>query len=86
MENCSKEYSIKCVNSTSVLQYQHQWELKQKKTDDAEAPKVDKNNWAKTVENIVLHLKLIRGILGTLLAYVVQRHIKVAHKSPGYGA
>ena len=36
--------------------------------------------------NIVLHLKLIRGMQGTLLAYVVQNHVKVAHISPGYGA
>ena len=58
MKNCSKAYDIGCFNSTCVLNYQLQWELEQKKTDDAEAPKVDKNNWAKTMENIVLHLNL----------------------------
>ena len=39
----------------------------------------------KTMENIVLHLMLIRGVRGALLAYVVGCHIKVAHISPGYG-
>ena len=57
MDCCSKAYGKKHVNSTSVLEYQHPWELKQKKTD-TEVPKVDKNNWAKTMENIVLHLNL----------------------------
>ena len=65
--------------------YQHQWVQKQKKTEDAEAPKNDKNNGAKTLENIVLHLKLVRGIRGTLPAYVIWCHIKVAHILPGYG-
>ena len=40
MECCSKAYDIKHVNSTSVMQYQHQWELEQKKIDDADMPKV----------------------------------------------
>ena len=86
MEHCSKSYDIGHFNSTSVLHYQHQWELKQKKTNDTEEPKFDKNNWVKTVENIVLHLKLIRGMRGVPLAYVVQHHIKVAHILPGYSA
>ena len=86
MKNCSKDYEIRQVNSTSVLQYQHQCELEQKKIDDAGAPKVDKNNWAKTIENIVLNLKLVRCIRGALPAYVVRCHVKVAHISPGYGA
>ena len=73
-------------DSTSVLQYQHQWELEQKKADDDDAPKVDKNNWAKTMENILLYLKLVRGMRGTPLAYVVQCNIKVAYISPGYDA
>ena len=55
------------------------WELEQKKIDEAEVPKVDKNNWVKTMENTVLHLKL-------MLNYAVQCHIKVAHILPGYGA
>ena len=71
MERCSKDYDIGCINSTSVLHYQHQGKLEQKKTKDAEAPKVDKNNWAKTMENIVLLLKFVRGMRGTLLAFVV---------------
>ena len=38
------------------------------------------------MEDIVLYLKLVRGMRGTSLAYVIQCHIKVAHISPGYGA
>ena len=38
------------------------------------------------MENIVLHLMLVRGMRGTLLAYVGQPHIKAAHFLPGYGA
>ena len=59
--------------------------LEKKKINDTEAPKVDKNDWAKTMENIVLDLKLIRGMRETPLAYVVWCHIKVAHILPGYG-
>ena len=51
--------------------YQHQWEWEQTKTDDTKAPKIDKNNGAKTMENIVLHVKLVRGMKGNLLAFVV---------------
>ena len=86
MENCSKDYKVRGVNSTSVLQYQQQWELEQKKTDETKAPKVDKNNWAKTMANIVLHLMLMRGMRGVLLAYVVQNHVKVPCIYPGYDA
>ena len=42
---------------------------------------MDKNNWAKTMERIVLHLKLV---LGVPLAYVVQCHIKFPHVMPRY--
>ena len=38
------------------------------------------------MENIILHLKLIRGVRGVLLAFVVQCHLKVSHISPGYDA
>ena len=38
------------------------------------------------MENIVLHLKLMRGMRRTLLTYVVRCHVKVAHVSSGYGA
>ena len=41
MECCSKDYDIRCVNSTSVLNNQHKWELEQKETDNAEAFKAD---------------------------------------------
>ena len=78
MEHCSKDYRIQDINSTSVLCYQHQWKLEQKKSDDIEVPKIDKNNWAKTMENIVMYLKLVRGMRGTLLSYLVLHHIKVA--------
>ena len=50
MEWCSKPYDNFHVNSNSVLQYQHQWELEQKKTDDLEVTKVDENNWTKMME------------------------------------
>ena len=86
MECCPNAYNIGCVNGTSALQYQHQWELEQKKAEDTEAPKFDKNNWAKTMKSIVLHLKLIRGVSGTLLDYEVQHHDKVALISPQYYA
>ena len=43
MEHCSKVYDIKHVDNTSVLQYQHQWELEQKKVDYTEMAKIDKN-------------------------------------------
>ena len=52
------------------------------KPDDIKAPKVDKNNWVMTMENIVTYLKLVRGMRGDPLAYVVQHHITVAHISP----
>ena len=38
------------------------------------------------MEIIVLYLKLVRGLRGTLFAYVVWYHVKVAHISPVYGA
>ena len=61
-------YDTRHVDSICVLQHQHQWELEKKKTVDFKAPKVDKNNWAKNIENIVLHPMLVRGERGTLLA------------------
>ena len=38
------------------------------------------------MENIVFHLKLMRGMRGALLAYVVLHHAKVAHILSRYGA
>ena len=38
------------------------------------------------MENIVLHLKLVRGVRGVSLAYVVWHHVKVAHIPPGHDA
>ena len=36
------------------------------------------------MENILLHLKFMKGIRGTPLAYVVQHQVKVAYSSPWY--
>ena len=47
-------------------------------------PKAEKNYWEKTMENIILHLKLARGVRGVTMAYVVWQHIKVANISPRY--
>ena len=44
-----------------MLQYPHQWELEQKKAESIKMPKVDKKNLAKTMEAMVLHLKLVIG-------------------------
>ena len=38
------------------------------------------------MKNIVLHLKLVRGMRGTQLTYVVRCHVKVVNILPGYGA
>ena len=83
MEHCSKPYDIKHVNSRKLLVYQHQWE-EQKKTDNLDVPKVDKNDWSKTMENVVLYLKIMRGVRGVLLAWVVRQHVKVTHISSWY--
>ena len=68
--------------SLAVIEYQHEWELQQKKTDDLEVTKTDTNNWANTVQDLVLHLKLMKGVKVVLLAHVVRQHIKVAHILP----
>ena len=39
-ERCTKDYKIRYVSIMSMLQYQHQWELEQKKIDNAVAPKL----------------------------------------------
>ena len=44
MEHCSWTYNMRLVGSTTVLEYQHQWELEQKKPDNIKAPKVEKNS------------------------------------------
>ena len=71
-----------CFNSRAVLEYQHQWDLEQKKTDKPEMLRVDKSNWARTIEAIMLHLKVV----GIPLAYVVGQHVKVVYILPGYDA
>ena len=60
-----------------------QWELENKKSDDLDLLKVDRNYWAKTMEAIVLHLRLIREMRAVPLAYVVRQHIKIVHICPG---
>ena len=47
-------------------------------------PKVDKSSLAKTMEAIMLHLRLIRGVQGVQLAYVVREHNQVVYISHGY--
>ena len=47
--------------------------------------KVDKNNWVKSMENIVSYTPHVREVRGASLAYVFQCHVKVAHIAPGYG-
>ena len=56
------------------------------KTNDLQVLKVDKNNWAKTNENLAFHLKFVREMRGAPLAYVVRHHVKMTHISPGCGA
>ena len=74
MEHNFKDFVIRDINSTSLLHYQHQWEMELMKTDNIEVPKVDEK-WVNTMENIVLHLKLMRGMRGALLAYEVKNHV-----------
>ena len=66
MEHCSKPYDVKLVNNGAVLEHQHQWKLEQKKIDSPKVLEVDKNNGAKTMENIVLYLKLLREVGGSI--------------------
>ena len=75
----SKRWNFASTTSSALTAHQYQWELEQKKKDDTKVPKVHKDNWAKTIENIVLYLKLVRGVRGVLLAYVIWCHIKVPH-------
>ena len=53
--------------------------------NNAEVHKVDKNNWAKTMENIVLHLKLVRA-LGDPTGLCGVAPCQGSPHSPGYGA
>ena len=69
-----------------MLKYHNQWELEQKITDNLKVPKVVKDNWAKIMEAIVLHHKLVRGVQGLPLAYVVRQHVMVANISPEFDA
>ena len=43
------------------------------KDDNLKVPKADKSNWAKTMEAIVLHLKLIRGARGSMRIRISSR-------------
>ena len=40
----------------------------------------------KIMENVVLHLKLVSGMRGALVTYVVWCNVNIAHIMPGYGA
>ena len=80
IEHCSRDYETRCDSSTSVLSYQHQWELKGKKTDNTEVPKVNKDDWG---GNYGVHSSAPQiqeeGVRGTLLAYVAWQCVKVAN-------
>ena len=85
IEHCSRTYDNRHVCSTTELKHQHQWELEQKKQDSIEAPKEDKII-SKTMENIVLYLKLMKGVREVPSAYMVHCHVKVALVPSGYNA
>ena len=85
MEHCSKDYRIQDINSTAVLYYQHQGKLEQNESDNIEVLD-DKNNWVKTMKDIVMYLKIMRDMKGTPLAFVIWCHGKVAHIPHGSGA
>ena len=70
MEHCSKHHDNYHLNSRRVLENLHQSDLEQKKDRCI----------------IVLHLKLMRGVQGVSLDYVVKQHIKVVHILPDYEA
>ena len=72
------------MSIVEVKEYQHQWELEQKKTDDLEVPKVEKRNREKTMEVIFLYLKLIKEMKIVPPAYVIRKHVRVVHILPGY--
>ena len=69
-----------------MLKYHHQQELEQNKLDTTKASKADKNRWVKSMDNIVLHPKLMRLMSGVLVSYIVRCHIKVASIPPGHDA
>ena len=35
---------------------------------------------------IVLHLRLVKGLRGVPLSYVIRQHVKAVYVSPGYSA
>ena len=81
---CPKPYDIYYANIIRVLGCQYYWELEQKKRDDLELPRIDKHKWMKTMQVIVPHLKLMKGMRCAPLAYAVRQHVKVTHILPGY--
>ena len=69
LNSCSRQYNTALslmlfhyVDRRRVLEYQHQRELEQKKSDEIKVLKIDKINWAGTMEATVLHLKLVRTV------------------------
>ena len=78
MECYHKPYDIYHVHSRRVIEYQHQWEMEQIKIDDLH------EYWTKTIEAIVLQLKLTRGVQVVPLTCVVRQHVKVVHIRPEY--
>ena len=59
--------------STSIIGIWHR-----KKADGLEVLTADKSNWT----NNVLHFKLLKGVRGVPLAYVIRQHIKLVYSLP----
>ena len=81
MEHCSRDNEIRCGNRIPVLWYQHQWELDWKITNNAEVPKVNKDDWdgkygVHSSASLVQEEVVVRG---TLLAYMAWHCVKVAN-------
>ena len=58
--------------------------MEQKNADKIKLPKLDKNNWAKAMEAIMINLRIAKGLLGFLLGLVAKQHVKVVHIAFGY--
>ena len=80
MEHCSKSYNIFCECFIVPASMGHGAE----KDRQPQGVQRSKHNWAKMMDAIVLYLKLVRGVQGVLIAYVVRQHITVAHILPVY--
>ena len=69
---------------TSIISAQEELESYEIERHDLELPEVEKNNWKKTMEAMVPHLKHEREMRSNTLVYVFRQHIEVAHISTGY--